>query len=247
MFDTLPKDSLDIADWNWTQFEAYFDDLENRPLTDDTVAAWLSDLNCLMTQIRDCYRRLGDAWYSNLEDTEVWGRYKLFQDRIHMQAEQRSAHLKLGTVLREKALLDADVLKQLQRLKCRFIPQQPAKPGRINGRDIPPAMRQFLYDVQWPPYTFRSDDDSPMWVWLAQFGMASWLDDEYEVRDRGDRPLIDFGMTDGGNYLLLLDLDDPNPANPRVYQIDHYDPEQTLGGGLPLARFLSLLEPEMDQ
>jgi hypothetical protein len=140
--------------------------------------------------------------------------------------------------------LAPEVLAQIARLGGRA-PADPA-PGKdtINGRALPPATRQLLA-VKWPPATYASRGDRGRQVWLVQFGMSWWVDpEEIAVADRGDRPLVAFGQTDGGNYLLALDLDDPNPADPLIYQLDHDDPDQTLAAEARLSAFLQALRPE---
>jgi hypothetical protein len=60
-------------------------------------------------------------------------------------------------------------------------------------------------------------------------------------------PLFGVGHYDGGNYLLVLDMSDADPADPRVYAHDHdaYDTfDPTHDFGIRLSEFLSRLEPE---
>ncbi len=137
------------------------------------------------------------------------------------------------------------VLTEVARLGGQFAPAPSGKHFELDEHPLPDAIGQFLFRVHWPGCTYRSEEDSALWVWMLRFNIAGWLDpEEFTIQDRGERPLIYFAEADGGNYLLLLDLDDPNPADPQVYKIDHYDPEQTLYSTATLSEFLHSLEPE---
>ncbi|HEY1013749.1 MAG TPA: hypothetical protein VGE07_13645 [Herpetosiphonaceae bacterium] len=120
----------------------------------------------------------------------------------------------------------------------------PADPAQVNGHSVPAPLRQLLA-VAWPDATFASSPRAAgRSVWLVRFGLGFWIDPaEIRVADRGARPLYGIGQTDGGNYLLAIDLADPEPADPLIYQLDHDDADQTLGG-VRLSAFLRDLRAE---
>jgi hypothetical protein len=145
----------------------------------------------------------------------------------------------------ETALAPA-VLAEVARLGGQFVPAPPGKHFELDGHPVPAAMGQFLFRVRWPGGTYFSAEDSAIWVWAVRFNIIGWLDPaEFTIQDRSERSPVYFGEADGGNYLLLLDLDDPHPTDPQVYKIDHYDPEQTLYSPATLSEFLHSLEPEV--
>lgn len=141
-------------------------------------------------------------------------------------------------------MLSVDIRVEVERLNGRFVPVNFFAPPMLGGKVVPEPMKQFLYDVQWPPQQeYESDEESDLWVWLVELGVVGWLDmEELGLEGVNGRCFVTFGLTDGGNYLLLLDLDDPNPTDPQVYKIDHDDPEQIVRPRLPLSRFLGLLK-----
>jgi hypothetical protein len=114
--------------------------------------------------------------------------------------------------------------------------------GKIKGLPVPPPMQEFS-SVIWPNQKYESSESSECWVWMFEFNSLQWLAD-IPLQDRGDRALASFGLADGGNYFLILDLGDPHPADPQVYKVDHYDPDQMLEAGIPLSRFLGELNRE---
>jgi hypothetical protein len=42
-FATLPTTSAEIRDWPWERVAPYYDELLARPLTQESLAAWLAD------------------------------------------------------------------------------------------------------------------------------------------------------------------------------------------------------------
>jgi len=155
------------------------------------------------------------------------------------------------------------IVEELERLGARHQPGelnswfQPMKvndeiwfaeppPTELNGLKVPAGIHEFLFEVEWPQdVTFESNDDAPLWVWLVRFQPYMVLSTEHiSVRGVKGRTLLIIGVADGGNYFLLIDLADKNPEDPKIYKIDHYAPEQTLGRGVKLSAFLSSLRPE---
>jgi oligoendopeptidase F len=98
MFDRLPQTALDLLDWSWSQIEPYFRDLENRPLTAETVEQWLLDWSRLEDLITEGARRLYIATTRDTSDRALSDRYHTYLSDINepaRHAEQR---------LREKLL-----------------------------------------------------------------------------------------------------------------------------------------------
>lgn len=139
----------------------------------------------------------------------------------------------------KKLTLEPVVLYDIERLGG--IVNSRSVPDRINYIPVPPAIQDFL-SIEWPPRNkeyLQVDKDHELRCWSMSFDVsASWLDpEETEIADRNERPLIQIGEADGGNYYLLMALDD-NSHDPKIFIADHYDPEQTIGEGIPLSEFL---------
>lgn len=139
--------------------------------------------------------------------------------------------------------LSSDVMTEITRLGGKWLPESKSK--KAADLDLPEPIKHFLYHIRWPKRTYESDDNSAIWVWMLEFGVVGRLDPEEIPIQNGDgRDLFYFAMTDGGNYFMVLDARDPNPADPQVYQVDHSDPEQELHERATLSEFLQALTPE---
>lgn len=57
MFATLPTAVSDFRDWDWAKIAPYFDDLEARPLSADSVDGWLRDWTHLHELITETHTR----------------------------------------------------------------------------------------------------------------------------------------------------------------------------------------------
>jgi hypothetical protein len=116
----------------------------------------------------------------------------------------------------------------------------------INGHQVPLPMGQFLFEIQGLTKTYKSCyESSGRSVWGLTMGSAFWLPEkDVPIANRNDRKLVCFGMADGGNYYMVLDLDDSDPTDPQVYNVDHDDPDQRLYNGVTLREFLGELEVE---
>lgn len=115
-------------------------------------------------------------------------------------------------------------------------------PTHLGEHELAEPLRQ-LAGVTWPDVSFENDEEDELWTWMLELGGIDWLDtSEIDLDHEG--PLAHLGVADGGNYFLVLRMDDPDPSDPVVYQVDHDDPGQTLHGGVRLSRLLGSLRPE---
>lgn len=82
MFDTLPASIDSFMDWSWAQIEPYYQDLNQRPLTIDTLEQWLLDWTRLYDFLSERGARLRLATNCNTNDAEAEQAFKLFLDAI---------------------------------------------------------------------------------------------------------------------------------------------------------------------
>lgn len=111
---------------------------------------------------------------------------------------------------------------------------------------LPEAYRKFIYDVKWEEKLkkkYKITLDAGMELTGVSLGcVGSGSTSQYECSY--DCPFVWIGIFDGGNYLLLLALDDKQQEDPEVYYISHDDfyEKEAVSTGLALSEFLSGLE-----
>jgi oligoendopeptidase F len=86
MFNTLPETPEKLLEWNWGNFEPFYQDLQQRELTQDLAVDWLADWSRLAACIEEMYSRLAVQVSVNTADTLAEERYKSFFDNIYPQA-----------------------------------------------------------------------------------------------------------------------------------------------------------------
>jgi hypothetical protein len=156
------------------------------------------------------------------------------------------------------------IVEELTRLGA-TIKDEP-QPLDFEDVPVPEPIRQLIADVNWPGGTTYSDPQTgEPWARHVQFGevclfaeqdlegigmdldyleedgmnMCPWADKFNDV-------LVLAGSADNGGYLLMLDLEDDDPADPQVYHLNHDDPDQFFDDlqGEALSSFLKRLIPE---
>ena len=125
--------------------------------------------------------------------------------------------------------IDAVVRIELSRLGARIVRGEPRERTSIAWRDafvtVPGAIDAFARNVEWPPSHLYQ-------------GSASWEHDLRRLRFGGlaslphdfacaaEHPYAIIGEYDGGNYLLVVALDDTRPSDPTIYVVDHDEPDR---------------------
>jgi hypothetical protein len=139
-----------------------------------------------------------------------------------------------------------EVIEQVRRLGGKFRPKKKSKIV-IDNFLAPEAIALWYTNslIEFPRKTFATDEDNnnSYWVWDLCFEWSGSCK-EFPAEDTEGKFLSMIAMADGGNYILAIDLNDPDPSNPKVYSMDHYDPEQILGDGVSLSDFLADLTEE---
>jgi hypothetical protein len=143
------------------------------------------------------------------------------------------------------------ITKRLQKLgfeaNAYFDPYERKKVETTLGKRIlPTAMNQFQY-YNWHESgknnlkTSIGDDD---FITAVHFGILGDLSQYSDHSFEGAYYMI--GHYDGGNYMLLFDLDDKNPSDPTVYRMDHdpYDEEFPVYLLCKLSEFVSKMKIE---
>jgi oligoendopeptidase F len=86
MFDTLPKNALEVIDWTWEQYQPYVDDLISRGLTADHIHPYLADWTRLVEVIYEAHTRLYLATSMDTRDDAAQKKFHAFLDEIYPPA-----------------------------------------------------------------------------------------------------------------------------------------------------------------
>jgi oligoendopeptidase F len=104
MFASLPTDHQELADWGWPQFEPYYQDLNNRSLSPETVADWLADWSSISKSAQETYARLYVAMTLNTADPESEKCYTFFLGEVYPQIALKDPGAALANYRRALAL-----------------------------------------------------------------------------------------------------------------------------------------------
>lgn len=94
MLAPLPDRAIEFMDWPWTRIEPYYRELAERPLSADTISAWLADWTRLAELVHETYQRLYVAITVDTTDEAARQRYEAFLDEIYPQAQAAEQILK---------------------------------------------------------------------------------------------------------------------------------------------------------
>jgi hypothetical protein len=121
--------------------------------------------------------------------------------------------------------LSDDVLAQLNRLQVTAVPEaeqlaeQTRRVDTPSGpRELPLSIHQFAYGFEWNGFELEGAVGHRD-VWMLELNVTGEL-----YQSGFARAYYMVGHYDGGNYMLLVDLDDSDPTNPEVFSVDH-DPD----------------------
>lgn len=83
MLEPIPSDPQALIQANWAVFEPYFRDLQDRPLTAETLEDWLAGWSHLTDSLEEMQSRLSVDISANTADPLAEQRYQAFFDEIY--------------------------------------------------------------------------------------------------------------------------------------------------------------------
>lgn len=93
-FYSLPKSPDKFMDWSWHEFEPFYQNLNERPLNEGNIAAWLADWTSLIDMVSEIQARLTVEVTRDTNDKEAERRYNDFLDRIFQKSHTANQRLK---------------------------------------------------------------------------------------------------------------------------------------------------------
>lgn len=124
MLTALPDTITEFIDWPWSKIEPYYDELNARSLTADSVRRWLADWSSLNRLVSEAGVRLSLAHDLNTTDPEAERRFFNFIDTINppsQAAEQKLKEKLLASGLEPEGLTIA--LRNLRAEAALFRPE----------------------------------------------------------------------------------------------------------------------------
>ena len=94
MFEKLPAPLDDLMTWKWEQFAPFYQELNERPLTADTLEGWMQDWSLIDKHASELYNRIYVAVSGNTADKEIEKRFEDFMDQIYPQLMSADQKLK---------------------------------------------------------------------------------------------------------------------------------------------------------
>ena len=101
MFENLPKKAQDVLDWEWSQFQAYYENLAQRELNDSIITTWLSNWSDLSALLAEVYARLYVATTVDTTDEAAEASFNHYLDHIYPAAASAEQKLKEKLLMSE--------------------------------------------------------------------------------------------------------------------------------------------------
>ena len=93
-FKSLPTDAKSILAMQWTDYEPYYTNLEERELTVNNIEEWLDNWSTLAATVDEQYWRLEIGTTVNTADKEIEESYGKYTEEIQPQAKIAEQRLK---------------------------------------------------------------------------------------------------------------------------------------------------------
>ncbi len=94
MFSKLPKSALDAMDWSWAEYKDYYQNLEERHLTPESLEKWMQDWSALEKLLYEVLSRLEVDTALDTSNDNFEKSYFSFLENIFPQAEAASQKIK---------------------------------------------------------------------------------------------------------------------------------------------------------
>jgi oligoendopeptidase F len=94
MFERLPADARAAIGWGWDRFAPYVDELANRPLSAETIDAWMEDWSRLSSLLSEIGARVQLEHHRDTAEAAAEERYLTFLNEIAPAAEAAEQRLR---------------------------------------------------------------------------------------------------------------------------------------------------------
>ncbi|MCL4255656.1 MAG: M3 family oligoendopeptidase, partial [Anaerolineae bacterium] len=89
----LPKSALDAQNWTWDDYKPFYDELEARPITADTVDEWMRDRNAVDNLMGEVFSRARVKISQDTSDEEAEAYFKNLMATMYQPASEMDNRL----------------------------------------------------------------------------------------------------------------------------------------------------------
>lgn len=89
----LPESALDAQNWTWDDYKPFYDELEARPITADTVDEWMRDRNAVDNLMGEVFSRARVKISQDTSDEEAEAYFKNLMETMYQPASEMDNRL----------------------------------------------------------------------------------------------------------------------------------------------------------
>lgn len=115
MFTNFPQTAVEALEWGWSRYQPYFEELNNRQLTVETVQGWLADWSRWISLVYEVRYRLELATLIDTADEAAKKSYEAYLDDVAPGFEPANQQLKEKLLASQIDIQDFDIpLKRMR-------------------------------------------------------------------------------------------------------------------------------------
>jgi oligoendopeptidase F len=116
MFSNFPSSPIEALEWPWHKYAPYYQDLDQRPVNEDTLESWMLDWSQVDMLVREVYSRLYVATTLDTRDEAAEKRFYHFLEEIYPSSEAAAQRLK--EKLLESGLVPENFDNQIRKMRA---------------------------------------------------------------------------------------------------------------------------------
>jgi hypothetical protein len=150
--------------------------------------------------------------------------------------------------------LSPAVTRELERLGARKRAEPSSRSILHHSGVLPEPIRELIQDWEWPEeLRFELPDEALDRLSVGPMYSLDFAYDPLEACDHCDgcegKQMVMIGLGGGGNYILAVKLDDPEPSDPTLYIFAHDEPfvDDPSFNAVRFSSYLAALRVEQDE
>lgn len=139
----LPQNALDAKDWTWDDYRPFYEDLEQRPITVDTIDEWMRDWSAIDNLIHEVFARAEVKVSQDTSDVDAEGYFKRLIETLYPPV--REMEHRLNQKLVESGLMPENFALPMRKLKSEIALYREA--------NIPLMIREYTLSMEYSKTT----------------------------------------------------------------------------------------------